>query len=126
MNSLYDEAKRLVKTAGTNRYFYVTALKALKRDFAIPLVVLHLKFKILFGQKQISIKDKLVLRSFHQQLRICISLLSSRGYNAPLTSHENLVEALSVLPRKYQSEFFKHTKGFNMLDGTINLATLEQ
>ena len=27
---------------------------------------------------------------------------------------------------KYQGGFFKHTKDFNMLDGTVNLATLEQ
>ena len=48
------------------------------------------------------------------------------GYDTPLTLYENLVKALSVLPIKYQSEFFKHTKDFNMLDGTINLTTLEQ
>ena len=66
------------------------------------------------------------LPSFHQKLRICISWLSSTGYDNPLTSSENLVKALSVLPIKYQSEFFKHTKDFNMLDGTINLTTLEQ
>ena len=35
-------------------------------------------------------------------------------------------EALSVLLIKYQSQFFKHTKDFNMLDGIINLTTLEQ
>ena len=34
--------------------------------------------------------------------------------------------SLSVLAIKYQSQFFKHTKDFNMLDGTINLTTLEQ
>ena len=33
---------------------------------------------------------------------------------------------MSVLAIKYQSQFFKHTKDFNMLDGTINLTTLEQ
>ena len=33
---------------------------------------------------------------------------------------------MPVLPIKYQSEFFKHTKNFNIIDGTINLATLEQ
>ena len=33
---------------------------------------------------------------------------------------------MSVLPIKYQSESFKHTKNFNIIDGTINLATLEQ
>ena len=81
----------------------------------------HVKLKKLFDQKQINIKDKLGLRSFHQQLRICISWLSSIGYDAPLNSSENLVKALSVLPVKYQSKFFKHTKDLNMLDGTINL-----
>ena len=133
MNSLDGEAKNIdgeakkpVKTVGTDGYFYATALKILKRDFGNPLVVSHLKLKKLFDQKQIHIKDKLGLRSFHQQLRICISWLSSIGYHTPLTLYENLVKALSVLPIKYQSEFFKHTKDFNMLDGTINLTTLEQ
>ena len=126
MNSLDGEAKRSVKTVGTNGYFYATALKALKRDFGNPLVVSHLKLPKLFDEKQIHIKDKLGLPSFHQQLRICISWLLPIGYDTPLTSYENLIKALSVLPKKYQSEFFKHIKDFNMLDGTINLTTLEQ
>ena len=125
MNSLDGEAKKLVKTVGSNGYFYATALKVLKRDFGNPLFVSHLNLKKLFDQKQINIKDKLGLRSFHQQLRICISWLSSIGYDTPLTSHENLVKALSVLQMKYQSGFFKHMKGFNMLEGTINLTTLQ-
>ena len=125
MNSLDGEAKKLVKTVGSNGYFYATALKVLKRDFGNPLFVSHLNLEKLFDQKQINIKDKLGLRSFHQQLRICISWLSSIGYDTPLTSHENLVKALSVLPMKYQSGFFKHMKGFNMLEGTINLTTLQ-
>ena len=54
-----------------------------------------------------------------------MSWLSSIGYDKLLTN-ENLVKVLSVLPIKYQSEFFKHTKDFNMLDGTINLTTLGQ
>ena len=126
MNTLDGEAKRSVKTVGTNGYFCAMALKVLKRDFGNPLVVLHLKLKRLFNQKQINIKNKLGLRSFHQQLRICISWLSSIGYDTPLASYENLVKALLILPIKHQSEFFKHTKDFNMLDGTINLTTLEQ
>ena len=126
MNSLDGEAEKSVKTVATNGYFYATALKVLKRDFGNPLVVSHLKFKKLFDQKQINVKDKLGLRSFHQQLRICISWLSSIGYDTPLTSYENFVKALSVLPIKYQSEYFKQTKDFNMLDGTINLKTLKQ
>ena len=48
------------------------------------------------------------------------------GYDTPLTLYENLVKALSVLPIKYQSEFFKHAKDFNMLDEIINITTLEQ
>ena len=52
MNSLDGEAKKSVKTVGTNGYFYATALKVLKRDFGNPLVVSHLKLKKLFDQKQ--------------------------------------------------------------------------
>ena len=121
VNSLDVEAKRSVKTVGTNGFFYAAALKVLTRDFGNSWVVSHLKLKKVFDQKQINIKDKLGLRSFHQQLRICISWLSSIGYDAPLNSYEILVKALSVLPVKYQSNFFKHTKDLNMLDGTINL-----
>ena len=86
MNSLDGEAKKSLKTVWTNGYFYATALKVLKRDFGNPLVVSHLKLKKLFDQKQISIKDKLELPSFHQQLHICISWLLSVGYDTPLTS----------------------------------------
>ena len=125
MNTLEGETKKLVKTVGSNNC-YAKSLKVLKRDFDNPLVMSHSKLKKLFDQKQINIEDKLGLRSFHQQLRICISWLLLIGYNTPLTLYENLVKTLSFLPIKYQSEFFKHTKGFNMLDGTMNLATLEQ
>ena len=97
MNSLDSETEKLVTTVRTNGYFNATALKVLKRDFANPLVVLHLKLKKLFDQKQINIKDKLELCSFHQQLCICISWLSSIGYS-PSTSYENLVKVLPVLP----------------------------
>ena len=72
LNSLDGEAKKLVKTVGANDYFYAIALKLLKRDFGNLLVVPDLKVKKLFDQKQINIKDKLGLRSFHQQLRIRI------------------------------------------------------
>ena len=85
MNSLDGEAKKSAKTVGTNGYFYAAALKILKRDFGHLLVVSHLKLKKLFDQKQIHIKDKLRLPSFHQQLRICISWLLSIGYDIPLT-----------------------------------------
>ena len=85
MNSLDGEAKKSAKTVGTNGYFYAAALKILKRDFGHLLVVSHLKLKKLFDQKQIYIKDKLRLPSFHQQLRICISWLLSIGYDIPLT-----------------------------------------
>ena len=37
-NSLDSEAKKSVKTVGTNGYFYATALKVLKRDFGNLLV----------------------------------------------------------------------------------------
>ena len=43
MNSLDGEAKKSVKTVGTNGYFYATTLKVLKKDFGNPLVVPHLK-----------------------------------------------------------------------------------
>ena len=84
-NNLDGEAKKSVKTVVSNGYFYAAALKVLKRDFGNILVVSHLKLKMLFHQNQINIKDRLGLRSFHQQLRICISWLSSIGYDTPLT-----------------------------------------
>ena len=65
MNGLDGEAKKSVKTVRTNVYFYATALKVLKRDFGNPLVVSHLKLKKSYDQKQINIKNKLGLRSFH-------------------------------------------------------------
>ena len=114
MNSLDGEAKKSVKTVAPNGYFYAMALKVLKRYFGNPLT--WVAFKI--DQKQINIKDKLGLRLFHQQLHICISWLSSIGYDTPLNWYENLVKTLSVLAIKYQSE---HTIDFNMLDRTINL-----
>ena len=100
LNSLDGEAVKLKSWFGVNDYFYTIALKLLKRDFGNLLVVPDLKVKKLFDQKQINIKGKLGLLSFHQQLDTCISWLSSIGYNAPFTSYEDLGKALPVLPIK--------------------------
>ena len=62
INSLDSEAKKSVKTVRTNGHFYAMALKVLKSNFNNPLVMSYLKFKKLFHQSQISIKDKLGLR----------------------------------------------------------------
>lgn len=125
INSLDGEAKRMLKSVGTNGYFYATALRVLKRDPNNPLVVSHLKLKKTPNQKQINIKYKLGLSSFHQQLQICISWLSPISYVTPLTSKEILIKAFSVLPIKHQSDFLKHKQYFDMLDETINFTFLE-
>ena len=47
------------------------------------------------------------------------------GYCAPILSNENLTKAILRLPNFLCRDFFKATKNSNMLDGSVNLITLE-
>ena len=48
------------------------------------------------------------------------------GYDTPILSNENLTEAILRLPTFLRREFFKATRDSNILDGTVNLITLEK
>ena len=50
IKSIDGDAKRSVKSVGTNGYFYTTSLKVLKGDFDNSLVMSPLKLKKLFNQ----------------------------------------------------------------------------
>ena len=47
------------------------------------------------------------------------------GYCTPILSNDNLIKAVIRLPSFLRPEFFKATKNSNMLDGSVNLITLE-
>ena len=47
------------------------------------------------------------------------------GYCTPILSNENLTKAIMRLPSFLRRDFFKATKNSNMLDGSVNLITLE-
>ena len=123
---LDGEATRIIAAVGKRGRFYATALKTLKRDFRNPLLVSHAKLKLLFDQPQIKSADRICLRRFHQQLKIYNTWLLSMGYDTPILSNENLTEAILRLPTFLRREFFKATRDSNMLDGTVNLITLEK
>ena len=122
---LYGEAKRVIETIGNTRRFYATALKTLKRGFGNPLLISHTKLKLLFDQPQIKSADRISLRRFHQQLKINNAWLLSMGYCTPILSNDNLTKVIMRLPSFLRRNFFKATKNSNMLDGSVNLITLE-
>ena len=47
------------------------------------------------------------------------------GYCTPILSNDNLTKAIMQLPSFLHRDFFKATKNSNMLDGSVNLITLE-
>ena len=122
---LYGEAKRVIETIGNTERFYATALKTLKRDFGNPLLISHAKVKLLCDQPQIKSADRISLRRFHQKLKINNAWLLSTGYCTPILSNDNLTKAIMRLPSFLRRDFFKATKNSNMLDGSVNLITLE-
>ena len=121
---LYGEAKRVIETIGNTGRFYATALKTLKRDFGNPLLILHAKLKLLFDQSQIKSTDRISLQRFHQH-KINNAWLLSMGYCTPILINDNLTKAIIRLPSFLRRDFFKATKNSNMLDGSLNLITLE-
>ena len=122
---LYDEVKRVIETIVNTGRFYAIALKTLKRDFGKPLLISHAKRKLLFDQAQIKSVDRISLRRFHQQLKINNAWLLSMGYFTPILSNDNLTKAIIQLPSVLHRDFFNATKNSSMLDGSVNLITLE-
>ena len=76
---LDGEAKPTVEAIGCNKIFYAIALKNLKRDFGIPLIVAHSRLCSVFDKAQIKANDKVGLRQFHQQLKCNNSWLLFNG-----------------------------------------------
>ena len=122
---LDGEAKRVMAAIDSNGIFYATALKTLKKNFGDPLLVAHLKIKVVFDRPQIKPNDKIGLRNFHQHLKICNSWLCSSGYEASSLSSENIAKALICLPHNIRNDFYKTTKKSNFVDGSVNLIVLE-
>ena len=105
---------------GNTGCFYATALKTLKCDFGNPLLILHAKLKLLFDQSQIKSTDRISLLRFHQQHKINNAWLLSMGYCTPVLSNSFI-----RLPSFLRRDFFKARKNSNILDGSLNLITLE-
>ena len=105
---------------GNTGCFYATALKTLKCHFGNPLLILHAKLKLLFDQSQIKSTDRISLLRFHQQHKINNAWLLSMGYCTPVLSNSFI-----RLPSFLRRDFFKARKNSNMLDGSLNLITLE-
>lgn len=53
---LQGEVKGEIASIRPSSMFYAAALKTLKREYGIPLLLTHLKLKKLFDQSQIKIK----------------------------------------------------------------------
>ena len=66
--SIIDEqGKHSMQSIGSSGTFCAVALKALKRDYGIPIIISHLRVKSLFEFPPIKTNDKIALRNFHQK-----------------------------------------------------------
>ena len=126
LSVLEGEAKRSIQSVGSSRIFYVTALKTLKRDFGNLIIVAHLRMKSLFEFPLIKANDRIALRNCHLKLKITITWFQSIAYNVPIKSSENLAKALICLPHSIRNEFYKATRNFALLDGDVDLTSLEK
>ena len=50
LSILKGEAKKSIEAIGTSGLFYATALKTLKKNFGNPLVISHMKLKLLLNR----------------------------------------------------------------------------
>ena len=123
---LDGDAKEAVQSIGSNGLFYASALKSLKSNSGNPLLVATFRVKTLFDKSHINGRDTIVLREYHQQLKINNIWLISMGYETPLLSSDNLTKALMRLPFSLQQDFFKATRDSNLIDGSVNLIVFEK
>ena len=102
-------------------------MKTLKRDFGNPLLISHVKFKLLFDQPQFKSADRISLRRFRQRLKISHAWLLSMGYSTPILFINilYLTKVVMRLPSFLRREFFNATKNSNMLVGSVNLIKLK-
>ena len=120
-----EEVKRVIEAIGKSGRFYVTALKTLKCNFGYTLLVSQAHL-MLFDQSQIKSTDRTSLGRFHQHLKINNTWLLSMGYETPILANENLTKTILRLPTFLRRNFFKAIRDSNMLDGSVNLITLEK
>ena len=126
LSSLLDgDAKKAIQSIGSSDLFYASALKTLKRDFGNPLLVATLRMKRLFDKPQINGRDRNALRDFHQQLKMNNTWLMSMEYDIPLLSSESLTKDVMRLPYSLRQEFFKATRDYNLIDGSVNIIVFE-
>ena len=126
LSTLDGDAKRAIEAISTSVRFYATALKALKRDFGNPLSISYLRLKNLFEKPQIKSNDRLLLRQYHQELKLTLSWLESIGYEVPIYSSENLTKAIMWLPSHIRQSFYKFTSNNDLIDGSVNLYVFEK
>lgn len=121
-DTLDGEAKKVVEMIGTSGIFKATALKTLKRDFGIPLLISHFPSKELIEKPQMRVNKWTVsLQQFDHGLKSTTVWLMLVGYKVPILSNENLTTAIILLPYQLCQRFFKFIKESNLIDGSIAL-----
>ena len=114
-----SDPSKSVEVIGTSGIFYETALKCLKSDYGNPLVIAHLRFKVLFDRRKLKVFDRSGLRQFYQQLKTNNTWFLSIGYKSPLLSCENLTKFVSLLPPVLRKNFYKSTDSSAFKDGML-------
>ena len=121
---LEREAKRVIEAIGKSVRFYVIASKTLTR-FWKSFSSLSCKTEVTIWPTQ---DQKWRFRSveFHQHLKINNTWFLCMGYDTPILSNENLTKTALCLPTFLWCWIFKVSRDRNMLDGSVNLITLEK
>ena len=126
LSVLNGDAKRMVSAIDRNVLFYVTALKALKREFGNPYAVSFLKLKAVLDQSQIKTDDQKSLKQFHQQLKTVITWLTSMGYFSSINSTENVTKAVMRLPKNLCTSYNKTFDDISFNENNINLVSFKR
>ena len=126
LSMLDEQAKRSMQSIGSSGTFDAIALKALKRDYGIPIIISHLRVKSLFEFPPIKTNDRIALWNFHQKLKMTFTWVKSIGYPVPIKSNKNLVKALLCVRCNMRNEFYKVNCNLDILDCDADLLFLEK
>ena len=110
---LRGEVKKEIESIVSNRMFYATSLKILKREYGNPLLISHLKLKKLFDQPQIKNQDRTALHEYQHHLKCSNTWFLSMCYYDAISSTESLAKAVKRLPNYLRQKFYESKRDYD-------------
>ena len=110
---LRGEVKKEIESIVSNRMFYATSLKILKREYGNPLLISRLKLKKLFDQPQIKNQDRTALHEYQHHLKCSNTWFLSMCYYDAISSTESLAKAVKRLSNYLRQKFYESKRDYD-------------